>query len=387
MKALIESKKSNYLLLGDIQQYIVKKDQQDNSRRQDIIHPSEMAKEDWCPRQTAYRIQGVTPTNKGEVFGHRMLTIFEEGNDIHTKWQSLLIEMGRMWGEWECRVCNRRALGLSPICAGEGFSDAFPSHPPVPMEYREVPLDAEKEWLICGHADGAIPDLNAFIEVKSIGLGTLRIEEPALVRKHTVKTVDGKSVVDYDSLWKDIKRPLASHRKQAILYLAIANLRGWQFDKMIFIYENKANQSTKEFVIPFREENAADLIDVAKDIKWAVEKGKPVPRPANLDKDSAVCKACPFLNHCYGEDHEERSTTRPVAVSLAANGTGGDRTPASTGRRIPRSAQRSNRTQRLRPDESDGRNDEVGGVSERGTRHSRGRRTVRRSRPRQDSGG
>jgi hypothetical protein len=76
MAALIESKKAPTTLLGDVQHHAVKRAQEDNSRRQDIIHPSEMAKENWCPRQTTFRIRGVEPSDSGEVHGYHMLTIF-----------------------------------------------------------------------------------------------------------------------------------------------------------------------------------------------------------------------------------------------------------------------------------------------------------------------
>lgn len=380
MAALVESHKKTSVLMGDIQQHAVKKALEED-RRQDIVHPSEMAKEDWCPRQTAYRIQSIrtgTPvaTETAEVHGYRMLTIFQEGHDIHSKWQTWLGQMGRIWGKWKCPVCDHTVWQTGvPTC---------PTHD-VSMDYREVPLDAEEEWMISGHSDGAVPDVKSMIEIKSIGLGTVRMEEPQLVREHTVKTVDGKSIVDYDALWKGIKRPLKSHRKQGLVYLAIARLRGYDLDQMVYLYENKANQDTKEFVIKYSDEAVAPLIDQAKDIKWAVENNQTLPRPVGNTKDAPPCKGCPFKTHCWEETTNDDSNPEPHAED-------GRRVPRSQAktrpsahphadqaeRRLPRTARRPDRTDRQRADAPVRADDEVGGVPEHATGRSRGRREVRR---------
>jgi hypothetical protein len=393
LAALIASKKAPTTLLGDMQQHAVKKSQEPTDRRQDIIHPSEMAKEDWCPRQTTYRLRGIATTDSGEVHGYQMLTIFQEGHDIHSKWQTWLGEMGRLWGKWKCPVCKGTIFYTGPpFCV-----DCMSEHGiEVTMQYAEVPLDAEDAWMITGHADGAVPDLNAFIEIKSIGLGTVRMEEPALVKSHTVKTQDGKSVVDYDSLFKAIKRPFKSHRKQAAVYLAIAKHAGWDYDRMVFIYENKANQQVKEFTVPFDEELADELIDTAKDIKWAVEHNTDLPRPAEFSKDKKPCRECPWRTWCYAgeEDTTSEQASEPerdsasggrVPRSQAASGSAPDRSPDSTRRRVPRSARGSDRTDRQRPDAGHDDVHEVGRVPEHTVGRSGGRRVVRRrvSEPRQ----
>lgn len=384
MSALIESKKSPNLLVGDIQQYAVKKSQEESDRRQDIIHPSEMAKEDWCPRQTTYRLRGVAPSDTGQVFGYQMLTIFQEGHDIHSKWQTWLMEMGRLWGRYECPLCGHSDFGVGPLPCTECSPWAGA---PITMDYKEVPLDGEGPWMIAGHADGAVPDIDAFIEIKSIGLGTVRMEEPALVRNHTVKTVDGDSVVDYDSLFKAIKRPFKSHRKQAAIYLAIARHLGWPYKRMVFIYENKANQQVREFVVPFDEDLANELIDVAKDIKWAVENDVDLPRPVGLTPDKKPCKECPWKTWCWsGEDSSEQDRGEEpnaadgagVPRSQAQVGSAEDRPTSQAGGRVPRVARGSHGTVRQRADEDVRPADEVGGVPERAVGGGGGGRKVRR---------
>lgn len=395
LAALIEPKKATTVLLGDVQQHAVKRAQEDTSRRPDVIHPSEMAKSDWCPRQTAYRIRGLEPSDPKKVHGYQMLTIFQEGHDVHSKWQTWLGEMGRLWGQWECRVCGHTDLGVpdSLEIFGYAMSDSKYEHEHV-WDYKEVPLDAEEQWLIEGHADGAVPDIESFIEVKTIGLGTIRMEEPSLVSQYTVKTTDDKSVVDVDSLWKGIKRPFKSHRKQAAIYLAIADHLGWPYRQMVFVYENKGNQQTKEFVVPFDRELAEELIDTAKDVKWAVETQNELPRPEGFRKDRKPCTECPWRTWCYaGEDattsEQQDSAPEPdppdgvrVPRSQAKTrpSTHPDADPARG--RVPRSAQRPDRRQRQRPDAADDQAHEVGGVPGNTVGRSGGRRTVRRSRTR-----
>lgn len=362
LAAIADTKKAPTTLLGDIQGHVVKKASLPSDRRQDIIHPSEMAKSDVCPRAIAYRLTGVVSLDK-DPNGHHLETIFQEGHDIHSKWQTWLGEMGRLWGKWRCASCGAEEWGVSsdlPLSAGQfatfGDSDL---HLHI-WEYREVPLAAESELMLVGHADGAVPDIESFIEIKSIGLGTLRMEEPELVKKHTVKTEEGKTVVDYDALWRSLKRPLVSHRKQAGIYLYVANLL-WpgKFTKMVFIYENKANQQTKEFTIKYQPDLIDPIIDTIRDIKWAVEKGQELPRPEGFSKQLKPCTSCPFRKHCWGEEEDGTLSQQERDSGTGTRQSGGqaevgqaENLPANpTRRRSPRTAGGSHRTLRQRTDD------------------------------------
>lgn len=372
LASLVEGKRSNTVLLGAMQQHMVKKNQADNSRRQDIIHPSELAKEYVCPRQVTYRISGKEPTDSKKEHTPGLLAIFEEGHAQHSKYQNILVDMGRMWGDWKCRGC------------GQVLKDSLvPEDPcgcsPEPLwDYQEVALDAENDWMMTGHADGAVPDLEAFIEIKTIGLGTLRMEEPELVKQHTHKTTDGKTVTDMDGIWKGIKRPLKPHRNQANLYLAIADLLGWPFKKMIFIYENKANQQTKEFVMPFSRSSVEPLLDVAKIIKYAVEHNEELPRPDWAEKEHKECRDCPFRSLCYGEGDQAQSGGA-TAASTEKQPRTSRVSPAR--RRTARPARRPNNNGPSRPDDADAGVDGVGELPDDRTGERRGRRVVAR-RPR-----
>lgn len=387
LKVRAEVRKQNSVLLGDIQAHVVKEVAKDKvNRRADIIHPSEMAKANWCPRATNYRILG-DHAGVDEVIGYGTASIFETGNTAHTKWQNWLRQMGRLYGRWKCLICAHTWLATSPVsCESCGNSHA--------LEYREVPLEAEARYLVAGHADGAVLDLQALIEVKTIGTGTIRIEEPDLVKRHTRKTTDGKSVLDLDSLWNGIKRPFPSHRRQGQIYLHLAHLGGLDVNRIVFLYENKANQQPKEFSIAYDPDVTAELFETARDIKFAVAEGKLLERPEGFAPDSAPCTKCPFLGVCWKgtPDGQDDQTQRDVGDGAADPG--GEATPGATPdlaadqttQRHARTAGRPHRRVRRRVDAAVQPDDEVERVPERPSRGGRDRRTVRRRSSGQDQG-
>lgn len=363
---LADTKKVETTLLGDIQKHLLHKSTMPTDRRQDILHPSEMAKADWCPRQSYFRLAGVTPSNpQAKKFSFQLEGIFAEGHEIHRKWQQWLTDMGVLWGKWLCTSCGFKTTGTSPMfCNGCNRI----------MEYREVPLEAEEKYLIAGHEDGAIWDKKTLVEVKSIGIGTLRFEAPELLRKYQVVTTDGKKIYDMDALWNGLRRPLGSHIRQTAIYLALAQEMGLPFDTVVFLYEFKANQAVKEFTVKYNPEIAEPLLDQALDVKYALAQGRPVPRPPHTGLDTKVCKECPFKDLCWGDDGKGAETPTAEAgdvdmgsadpVRESSGGTGGQGViPAdeAPGER-PRTAGRSYRTPRQRVDEPVLVTDGVGGL-------------------------
>lgn len=245
-------------------------------RRQDIIHPSEMAKADWCPVATYNHILHGKPR---EELKFTQENIFAEGNAIHAKWQTWLADAGTLWGNWRCLACGAQVReSARPLTA-------CPSDHLL-WDYREIPLRSTSH-MIAGFADGGIWDENCLIELKSVGLGTLRMEEPALLNRHRIKTADDKWITDIDGLWKNIRRPTPSHMRQGQIYLWLAREMGLPFTKIQFVYEFKPNQQVKEFSVSLNEEILAPLLDKALRIKHAIERGK--PPVCELEE----CKSCP----------------------------------------------------------------------------------------------
>lgn len=283
---------SETVVIGKVEKHLI---QQVNNRDQTHIHPSEMAKSDWCARQTVYRISGAKAHSVDKKFSMQLENIFAEGHAIHAKWQNWLHETGDLWGTWGCHIC------------GNIWQETAPDHcyncgEKAGMYYREVPLDGKEKFLIAGHADGALVADHALIEIKSIGLGTLRFEAPQILLDNTHK-VGTRNLVDIEQLWKDIRRPFAAHLRQGNIYLALAKEMGLPFDRMVYVYESKAHQAYKEFVVPYSPRIAEPLLDIALDVKYAVEHKTLVGRPAFATSPEApVCKACPFRKTCWSID-------------------------------------------------------------------------------------
>lgn len=308
LRRFLDSKKLETVVTGPVERMLLARPE--GSRRSDILHPSELCKKDLCDLAVYYRTTGATPLGPVESTGFQLQRIFDEGHSIHAKWQGYLAEAKLLQGIWECpsTTCGHRWWDTAPTacvrCNHVGPNAGLYTN----MLYREVPLDAEEELLIVGHADGVVG--RRILEIKSIGAGTIRMEAPGLLAQNTYKTksiitdddeevYDGtvKTFIDWDGLWKSIKRPLNSHQRQAQLYAAIARMNGIDVDGVVFLYECKWNQSAKEFTVPYNPSIADPLIERAKDLKYAIEKQRPPRCPHGGCKDCAR-----FVDPDYNEE-------------------------------------------------------------------------------------
>lgn len=311
LKEYTEAYRHETTLLGDVQAYLLSESlKEDPDRRRDVIHPSEMAKPEWCDRQTFYRISGVEETNpKVDKASFFLEAIFEEGHNIHTKWQGWLWNMGRLWGLWGCTHCFKEWYGDSPQKCP--FCETGKNG----LVYKEVPLTDGSEHGINGHADGAIPDINALIEIKSVGLGTLRLENPGLMADYYVETADGGKVYDLDALWRNLASPFPSHLRQGNIYLHLCKLMDLPYDKIVFLYEFKATQAVKEFTVKLSDTIMDPLLDRVANVDYSLRVGVPPQRPPFTGEDKKICTSCPWNKHCY-QSKEPRDYKRG---SKAAN--------------------------------------------------------------------
>lgn len=145
-------------------------------------------------------------------------------------------------------------------------SDSCTSCPHV--AYKEVPIVHEK-FIISGHADGWL-DMEwgapALLEIKSIGLGTIRMGGG--------KIVNG----DLSASFALIEKPFEAHVRQASLYVYCLQ---WMYDQgiiedsppeqILFIYENKADQAPREFLVPYRPEVLETTLDKLGALTLAVD--------------------------------------------------------------------------------------------------------------------
>lgn len=291
----------------------------ESDRRTDCVHPSEAASETWCPRATYYRISGAEAEPEPRWLAMEM--VFERGNDAHEKWQTWFREMGKLRGDWECRLCLLRWTAVSPTECPRCESGADL------IRYREVPLSAP-HYLLAGQADGDVltDDGSTLIEVKTVGEGTLRYDAPKVIEKYQYTHIDeeGKkhSAVDWPSLWRGIHRPFGSHLRQGMLYCFMADRK-----EIVFIYDPKfITAYPKEFEVKFRRDLIEDVLDQCLVIKRALDKERAPKRPLWADK-STTCKKCVYRKTCYGSQSKLDGTT--VQESDSGKGRAEEEQPSS----------------------------------------------------------
>lgn len=235
LQKFFDTKKADKRLLGHVERHILGRPAGD--RRTDVLHPSEIIKKNWCKRASYFLLNGATKVAEKPAL--RLQNIFEEGHAIHAKWQGYFQKMGVLHGKFKCNSCERITWGTSPA-----YCD-WCQH--KHLTYAEVTLE-EPKLRIAGHTDGWVKGIgdDCLIEIKSIGAGTLRMESPSLLQES-----DG----DLTKAWKNIRRPFSSHLLQGQMYLELAKRMGHVGDngkpieEIVFLYELKADQDFKEFVV------------------------------------------------------------------------------------------------------------------------------------------
>jgi hypothetical protein len=284
LAAYLEASKSTEVLFGDIQKHVVAKAYQPDGRRTDVLHPSEMVKPGWCHRAAYYKLLRNGGEAKTTAFTRE--NIFQEGHNTHKKWQGWLTEMDRLAGDWLCRSCKHKF-----------WLDARPQQCPRcfcrDLEYAEVELNAPA-LTIGGSTDGYCPDDNCLIEIKTLGLGSLRYEDPKFLAKYELEMEGRGLVVDLARMWRDFRRPLPSALRQGQLYLYLArHFEDLEVDRITFIYEFKADQQAKAFTLLYNEEFSEPLIEGAQIITDALKFGSP---PVCNINHSAGCKSCLYYS-------------------------------------------------------------------------------------------
>jgi hypothetical protein len=269
LKSFLDSAKRETRLLGSVERFILSKPFE--LRSQDVLHPSDLIKPEWCALAAYHALQGnyVETRDKPTL---RTQSIFDEGHAIHAKWQTYLKDMGVLYGYW-----SNKKWGLSKDM-------------PSTVKYKEVPLKSAKHK-ISGHSDGWVKGLGEdfLIEIKSIGSGTIRMEAPYLL-------ADADN--DLEKAWRNIRMPFRTHMLQGQVYLHLCHLMVEEgiFEsapkEIVFIYELKANQDYREFIVKYNPEFIEDIFEKALDVSWAVDNNRPPMCSINAEKG---CKRCaPF---------------------------------------------------------------------------------------------
>jgi hypothetical protein len=272
LKSFLDAGKKPSRVLGSVERYVLSKPT-DKSRRTDVLHPSEMAGDEWCYRASYFQLKGHLPLESSRRNSLRLQSVFAEGHGIHAKWQRWFQEMGHLYGKWYCKDCDEYFWGGSDCHEG-------------PLEYKEVPLFYEP-LRIFGHADGWLTNFGdpLMLEVKSIGFGTIRWENPEMAKEFGTM----------EKVWPEIKAPFAKHVTQVQIYMKLAELLGYDNypREAVLIYENKATQDVKEFVVPKSDFAIAPLFEAAAMIVESINNN--TPPACNLDKWGG-CSKCGGYN-------------------------------------------------------------------------------------------
>lgn len=296
LRALLETTKRPTVLLGDVQRLLLQPGSE-SGLRTDALHPSEISHSDWCPRASYYRLSGREPVSERAGSYWQLQMIFDEGKEIHGKWQKRIWDLGRLAGTFYCTACHSAWPATAPQeCIACHQGRQF-------LRFHEVPL-YNQNLNMAGHADGLDTFDGPIIEIKSVGLGTVRFENPRLIAEHTYDFhMNGKprKFLDYDGLWNSIRRPFPSHMRQGDFYCYLSR----KYTKVLFLYECKWNQKCREFIVEYREERIADRLDMCSRITMALQ-GGPIP-------------SCPFDGCADCRQYEETNANRGrVLVRRAA---------------------------------------------------------------------
>ena len=265
----LDAKKKSTRLIGDIERHLQKRPVGDRSTL--VLHPSEIIKRDWCKRASYFLLSGHTKVAEKPAL--RLQSIFDEGHYIHAKWQKWFQEMGVLYGRFSCTSCDFSVFDIGTVdCPACGRHT---------MEYKEVTL-SDDSLRIKGHTDGWIKGIgdDTLIEIKSIGIGTIRAEAPSLMQE-----ANG----DLMKAWGNVRRPFGPHVMQGQMYLELMKRMGHQIDEIVFLYELKADQSYKEFSIKADYELVRHIFEGAEKVVKAVEAGI---APECSNNPGVGCKDC-----------------------------------------------------------------------------------------------
>ena len=263
----LDAGKRNTPIVSPLSKWLLRRELPPSTRSTFHLHPSEAAAEDWCPRYAQMVLESdEEPAPDRHRF--QMENIFAEGHAIHAKWQKWLGDMGVLYGLWGCLACPAMAWSV-------GTPTDLCEHPPACVYYLEVPLETD---LWQSHADGIVVVAGSptrMLEIKSVGKGTIRHAAPGLLR----------DCPDMSDAFKKITVPFKAHRNQIQIYMYLANEINDMYpdgpipaiDTAVVLYENKADQSVKEFVVPADISQIADILEASEDIQRHLDTGTLVP--------------------------------------------------------------------------------------------------------------
>jgi hypothetical protein len=148
------------------------------------------------------------------------------------------------------------------------------------------------------------------LEVKSIGLNSLRFDAPHLWDRY-------QNNEPIDKIWMEINRPFPVHVRQGAMYLYMATRGVANVPvpmSIIFIYEWKPTQQVKEFEVRYTSRLVERMLMGAQLVTDALEYRRPPQRP-DWAKDEMVsgCRSCMYRSTCWKiPNHEQHQSDAPT---------------------------------------------------------------------------
>lgn len=283
-------------LLPFVNKYLVEK-AQNNPRDFSYFHASEW---DRCHRKIVYEYyeaMGYIQIDGSSLKADPQLErIFDNGTYTHYRWAKYLTATGALMGIWKCVGCSKvvgeaEKLGVLKPKECNCGSTSF--------DYHEVGFrDEETMW--GGHVD-------AIVDVSVLDPDSLGVEKYLAVsmKSFPPEKWGNRIVIDFKTMnpfkFRKLEEPLPEHKTQMQIYLYLSGLKYGKF-----IYEDKAFQGVKEFLVTRDDRMLAVKKQEALHLKHIVthtnSQGKRVLPPRAYEyRTHEDCKRCKFRGNCWSQ--------------------------------------------------------------------------------------
>ena len=253
---------------------------------------------DNCHRQTAYayyEAKGIITINDLAIkISPQLERIFDNGHYLHYRYGSYLEKACKnaLWGQWKCLNLSGHS---KPMVYGLDSKLGCPKPDQcecgcTEFQYVEIGFRDEELWW-GGHVDGII-DITKWANAD---LGEYTAEN--IPREERFFVIDFKSMNPFS--FKDLKKPKPEHLTQMQIYLYLSGLKYGKF-----LYENKGDQSVKEYLVEKDDAVIAIKREEAVILKHRLTHtnsvGKHVLPPRGYDsKGCTTCLQCKYRGHCW----------------------------------------------------------------------------------------
>jgi hypothetical protein len=272
---------------------------------EDWVHPSGLPAGKLCFREIffqlytpidLYPVKQLTKSYKPEIYRN-----FDNGNAVHRRWQSYLIEMGithpMVLKGWEIPILDQK-LRI------KGHADAIAY--PEAMGQNRVQIERAglgNSEVLMTDEDGGFK-YQVWNEKRQTWMRKEDFELlPEKEQKNLWKPIGKPVLVDFKSIndfgFSQINEAQEKHQRQINTYQAWFRRNGYPtMDQCLVLYENKNDQLIKEDVIPFNAALAEDLEQGLQTVQ-ASKKGGKLPTPICQSLIDAAERKCPWAHLCF----------------------------------------------------------------------------------------